>query len=272
MLEINGDVRWDAVPLDAVSNQTVATIKDVFRKFALDTQEPRHDGCILLSRDGPLWLRSAKGVDVVAPNCAVWVPKGVAWSVRAFALTYSIAVDDSSPVDSNGKVIVQADALLQELIIALSGPACATVGGDSSASFARRRALILPLLQSEIPRGKPLSLSVEMPVVGRHRVELHWLCERALVDPSTSFEAHAKDVGFSARTATRLFSEELATSWRRWREGVLLAHALPMLWQGMGVGQVAEACGYSSASAFGSMFRSRIGCSPTQCLQTSGTA
>ncbi len=74
----------------------------------------------------------------------------------------------------------------------------------------------------------------------------------------------AEDIGASERTLARLFRTELGTSYQRWRQQVLLAHALPMLARGQPVGHVAAACGYASDSAFTAMFRTAMGQAPSQ--------
>jgi len=52
----------------------------------------------------------------------------------------------------------------------------------------------------------------------------------------------------------------------RWRQQVVLAHAMPMLARGVSVGRVAEASGYASESAFSAMFKSAMGLPPTRLL------
>lgn len=76
--------------------------------------------------------------------------------------------------------------------------------------------------------------------------------------------AWADDIGASERTLARLFRTELGTSYQRWRQQVLLAHALPMLARGQAVGEVAAACGYGSDSAFSAMFRDAMGQTPSR--------
>ena len=51
---------------------------------------------------------------------------------------------------------------------------------------------------------------------------------------------------------------------QRWRQQVLLAHALPMLARGTPVSQVAAAAGYASDSAFSAMFRAALGQPPSR--------
>ena len=68
------------------------------------------------------------------------------------------------------------------------------------------------------------------------------------------------------RTLARLFRDELGTSFARWRQQVVLAHAMPMLARGVSVARVAQASGYASESAFSAMFKSAMGLPPTRLL------
>ena len=64
----------------------------------------------------------------------------------------------------------------------------------------------------------------------------------------------------------RLFRDELGMGFQRWRQQVVLAHAMPMLARGVSVGRVAQASGYASESAFSAMFKSAMGLPPTRLL------
>ena len=62
----------------------------------------------------------------------------------------------------------------------------------------------------------------------------------------------------------RLFREQLGTTYQRWRQQAVLAHALPLLARGLPVGQVALAAGYASESAFTAMFKAAMGQPPSR--------
>ena len=51
--------------------------------------------------------------------------------------------------------------------------------------------------------------------------------------------------------------------YQQWRQQAVLAHALPLLAQGMTVSQVAAATGYASDSAFTAMFKAALGQPPS---------
>jgi AraC-like DNA-binding protein len=68
----------------------------------------------------------------------------------------------------------------------------------------------------------------------------------------------------SKRTAERLFARETGMTFRRWRQQARLLTALTELASGYPVKRVAFKSGYSSQSAFSSMFKSTFGTSPAR--------
>ena len=90
----------------------------------------------------------------------------------------------------------------------------------------------------------------------------------AQTDPTPRFDVGARGLvwreGLAQWAPLRQFRDELGMGFQRWRQQVVLAHALPMLARGTPVGQVAAASGYASDSAFTAMFRSALGQPPTR--------
>ncbi len=68
--------------------------------------------------------------------------------------------------------------------------------------------------------------------------------------------------GASERTLTRLFKAETGMSLGRWRQQARVLHALRLLADGEPVTTVSLAVGYESLSAFVSMFKRVVGCTP----------
>jgi AraC-like DNA-binding protein len=67
------------------------------------------------------------------------------------------------------------------------------------------------------------------------------------------------------RTVARLFRDELGTTFTRWRQQVVLAHALARGATRRPVGHIAAELGYSP-SAFSAMVRRTMGCSARELL------
>jgi AraC-like DNA-binding protein len=91
------------------------------------------------------------------------------------------------------------------------------------------------------------------------------LCQAVMAAPSLaiSFEQHADAAGASVRTLARLFKDGLGMGFAQWRRQVQLATAAAELIQGVPIGSIARALGYSPSS-FSDMFRRELGVAPSQ--------
>ncbi|KLB15516.1 AraC family transcriptional regulator, partial [Xanthomonas hortorum pv. gardneri] len=72
--------------------------------------------------------------------------------------------------------------------------------------------------------------------------------------------------GLSPRSLSRHFRSETGLSFAQWRQQARLAEGLRRLSQGSAVAQVADQLGYSSPSAFVSVFHRHFGAPPTRYL------
>lgn len=77
----------------------------------------------------------------------------------------------------------------------------------------------------------------------------------------------ARWAGLSPRSLTRHFREETGLSFGQWRQQARLAESLRLLHAGHAVGEVALQLGYSSASAFVTVFSRHYGAPPGRYLQ-----
>ena len=84
------------------------------------------------------------------------------------------------------------------------------------------------------------------------------------MDTLEQLAAHA---GASSRTLARLFESELQMSFVHWRQQVRLARALSQISQGHAIKSVARDAGYTSCSAFSSMFHRALGLTPTHYMR-----
>ena len=94
------------------------------------------------------------------------------------------------------------------------------------------------------------------------------LADRLRANPSEprSLETLSMECGASKRTMQRLFAEESGMSFSRWRQQARLVHALQTLAAGQSVTNAALDAGYSTTSAFISMFRKQLGTTPARYL------
>lgn len=74
--------------------------------------------------------------------------------------------------------------------------------------------------------------------------------------------ARCKCPGLSPRSLTRHFRDETTLSFAQWRQQARLSEALRQLTDGRSVADIAHALGFSSASAFVTVFRRHFGLPP----------
>jgi AraC-like DNA-binding protein len=198
---------------------------------------------------------------IVPPSRAVWIPPGARHAVSMLEASqlYTLYIDPSvvAPDWQRSRVLV-VSPLLRELVLGMELPHHA---GDED-----HQRSISTLVLAEMAHAPTQPLGVPMPDPQRGDRRLRALCEAVLNAPAqhatlTEWAAHS---GASERTLARLFRDELGTGFQRWRQQVVLAHALSMLARGTPVSQVAAASGYASDSAFSAMFRAALGQPPSR--------
>lgn len=198
---------------------------------------------------------------IVPPSRAVWIPPGARHAVSMLEASqlYTLYIDPSvvEPDWRRSRVLV-VSPLLRELVLGMELPHHA---GDEG-----RQRSISTLVLAEMAHAPTQPLGVPMPDPQRGDRRLRALCEAVLNAPAqhATLAEWAAQSGASERTLARLFRDELGTGFQRWRQQVVLAHALPMLARGAPVSQVAAASGYASDSAFSAMFRAALGQPPSR--------
>ncbi|MBT0961041.1 AraC family transcriptional regulator [Denitromonas iodatirespirans] len=198
---------------------------------------------------------------IVPPSRAMWVPPGASHVVTILenAQLYTLYIDPSVvPPHWQRPRVLMVSPLMRELVLTL---ALATHADSADCQQA-----LDTLLLAEMTAAATQSLAVPMPDPRHGDRRLRALCETMMRTPSqhTTLADWARHSGASERTLARLFREELGTSFRHWRQLVVLAHALPLLNRGTPVSAVAAACGYTSDSAFTAMFKAAMGQPPTR--------
>ncbi len=205
---------------------------------------------------------------IVPPSRAVWIPPGALHSVIMLEASQlqTIYIDASVvPADWQTTRVLVVSPLLRELVRSM----------DMAQHVATpNQQAIATLVLAEMVHAPTQPLGVPMPDAQRGDRRLRSVCEAVLNAPAqhatlASWAAHS---GASERTLARLFREELGMGFQRWRQQVVLAHALPMLARGIPVSQVAAASGYASDSAFSAMFRMALGHAPSRVAQASEAA
>ncbi len=215
------------------------------------------DQLIFASR-GVMTVRTAQGIWVVPPLRAVWIPAGTPHSV-AMSGTVSMRTLYFLPklVKALPKrcFVMNVSPLLQELIL----HACRFPRLTKRIPLQRH---ITEIIVDQLRSAGSVPLQLPQPIDSRAMRIVRAL----LADPSErrTLQGLCKDCGASKRTIERLFFAETKMTFGRWRQQLRLLHAMRLLASGEKVTNAALDAGYSSPSAFISMFRKQLGTTPTR--------
>lgn len=224
-------------------------------------QEHSHpEDQLLFASSGVMTLRTAQGVWVVPPLRAVWIPAD---------MPHSVAM--SGPVSmrtlyflprlcrkfSEKCFVMNVSPLLRELIL----HAC-QFKRLSKRVLAERR--IIEIIVDQLKAVDSIPLQLPHPTDTRAMRVVKAL----LADPSNprDLERLCRDCGASKRTIQRVFLEETKMNFGKWRQQLRLLHGLQLMASGQKVTAAALEAGYSSPSAFISMFRKQLGTTPMRYL------
>ena len=212
---------------------------------------------LVYASQGVMTVLTAAGIWVVPKLRAVWIPASVPHSIsmsgkvamRTLYLRPRLA--RTLPREC---CVVNVSPLLRELILHACG------FQRLRKKVARQSHLIDAIVdQLEAIRTVPLQLPhLSDPRAGRVAATL-------LSDPSSArtLAQLCKQAGASKRTVERLFLEEAGMTFGKWRQQLRLMQAVRLLASGAPVTQVALEAGYSTPSAFISMFRKLLGTTPS---------
>jgi AraC-like DNA-binding protein len=249
--------------LHAPNGRLLGELASVSADLAHGHTIPEHshpEDQLLFASSGVMTLSTRQGVWVVPPMRAVWIPADTPHSVAM-----------SGPVSMRtlyflpklcgrlrGKCFVMnVSALLRELIL----HAC-KFKRLSKKALAERRVIEMVLEQLKAVDSIPLQLP--HPTDSRAMRVVKML----LADPGDQrdLEDLCEDCGASKRTIQRVFLEETKMNFGKWRQQLRLLHGLQLMAAGEKVTAAALEAGYSSPSAFVSMFRKQLGKTPMRYL------
>jgi len=233
-------------------------------------------GQLTFSIGGAVRINTERATFLLPPSRAVWIPPQIEHAVTAVerADLRSLYLHQSEQCQGPGLPIEQAQAwqdcrvievspLLRELVLQLATDPNG-VHQDASAEEAptAREQCIISLVQDELQRARSLRLGIDLPKDKR----LRRLCEVMLREPQrhADLDAWAAEVGASTRTLSRLFRQELDSSYAQWRQQVLLARALTLAARKQPMNLIAAELGYASASAFSAMVTRTVGMPPSR--------
>ncbi|MBP6901818.1 MAG: helix-turn-helix transcriptional regulator [Burkholderiaceae bacterium] len=229
--------------------------------------------------DGVTRLTAEDGTYLVPPSRALWIPPGTEHAVTVLETTTMVTLylhqpaglcgpwlpGEPPPPPDQGQPwqrcrVLEVSDLLRAAVLQLDERPDEPHLPEPPPT--RREALLAALICDELRRAPPVRLGIPLPRDKR----LRGLCQAVIEQPArhATLEQWAQDVGASPRTLARLFRDELATSFGRWREQVLLAQALAWSARGRPVAWIAGELGYASPSAFSAMVRRTVGQPPSR--------
>lgn len=213
---------------------------------------------LLYAISGVMTVITNKGLWVIPPERAVWIPPRIPHKVLASnhislrSLYFNKGFCDDEPEDCH---VLSVSPLLRELIIeAVKLPRLYPLGGAEE----RLVGVIRDQLQQMdvTPVNLPIPKEPRLKAIYRH-------LDKDPADNRT-LEDWGKEVGASKRTLARLFMTETTLTFGQWKRQIILTKSLTRLAEDEPVTTVAFDMGYKSPSAFIAMFRKALGKTPSK--------
>ena len=220
-------------------------------------------GVLLWASRGATSVTIDTRVWVIAPHQAMWVPAGVAHSVRMSGrgtLREVYARPDSRGAFPVAPTSITVEPLLRELLRRIG--AMRVLHAEEPAE-SRLFAVLVDEVAREAavaPRYVDRSRELPMPADPRARRAAELL--RAEVSLEHRVAEIARDAHASVRTLERLFRTETGLSLGAWRRRARVIHAMQLLADGATVTAAGMATGYATTSAFVQAFRREVGVTP----------
>ena len=216
--------------------------------------------------EGVAAVRAGDAAIVLPPGRGVWIPAGMRHEVScrgpaAYNVLYVTTGADPQP---DGLRVIDISPFLHALVEEF-------LTFDAGYDEAGREGDIVRLMLGEITRAPPSTeAGPRLPADAR----LQRACAALRKDPTDGrdIDAWALEVGMSRRTFTRNFRIETGMSFVAWRQQLRLTQAAALLAGGQSATQVAQALGFSSLSAFATLFQRSFGISPGRYAEKLETA
>lgn len=215
----------------------------------------RRDQLVYASR-GVMTVHAKAGTWVVPTNRALWIPAGVRHGITmcgAVAMRTLYLDTGLAGALPRACCVVNVSPLLKELILRACGP-------RRLSSRVRWQRHLTDVILDQLETIQTIPLRLPNPTDPRALQVAKALVDHLAESPPLSRICAV--AGASKRTIERLFQRELAMSVGKWRQQLRLLRAMQLLAGGAKVTHAALEAGYSTPSAFISMFRKTLGSTP----------
>lgn len=238
------------------------SFKEVFELPGEEVPPHHHSwGQLLYASEGVMQAMAEDGIWVIPPQRAVWIPPYIEHHVKVIqpVRLRNIYLSPKAMVGlPNHCQVMHISALLREIIAeVIDYPPLYDEEGAQGRMVrvmldclknAQNAALHLP-----VPTGGPISKIAD-------HLKQHPDDERTLED-------WAATLSTTSRTLARNFRKQTGMTFGQWRQQARLLEALRRLASGQNVSAIAQDLGYSSQSAFSTMFKKALGVTPAQYFQ-----
>ncbi len=226
-------------------------------------QEHAHgSGQLIYAVSGVMQVFSGRGVWLIPPHFAIWIPARTVHSIRMpgavsmRTLYIRRALATGLPAACT---VLHVTPLLRELIVE-------TVRLKQMGMRNRLHCALRDLLLSNLAAASPMPTSVSLPTDPRAQA----IAAAIMGNPGDrkSLVAVCASAGASVRTIERVFRREVGSNFEFWRRQVRLMKAVELLVAGRSVKEVSFALGYHQPAAFVEMFRGVLGATPKAWVQS----
>lgn len=227
-------------------------------------EEHQHPwGQLVYASKGILKVNLPDASFIIPPERALWLPKYTPHeiSTRYCASFRSLYIDNDWAKTLPGNTTsINVNALLRELIFTVTQWPV-----DYPVNSTNKR--MLSVLIDQIQSASTAPLFLNMPKDKR----LKKISSILNNDPanSTTLEKWSETIGATPRTLNRLFQKETKMGFVEWRQRLRILYSLERIDRGEAINLIALDMGYDSASAFITMFKKHMSCSPKKYFKAS---